>query len=222
MSDDPSTNPWERFDRAAEAMAKKEVKFEKFLAITRPDFGRLARKVARMKRLPAWVSLEDVEHQLVVAAWHNFFVRAGGFDPSKYRSAGAWIRWKAKNRVLKDLSKARGEYQHTRRGPAAPEYLSKTGELPDVADRENVELLAERSIEIKKLEKICETSREFAVVQALAQGMGDDRRVVAFLLKQDQGFTDASEALRAVDDLVSKVEKRQSKKARAKKVTSST
>jgi len=158
---------------------------------------------------------DDVKSQLISLAWHYLFERrcrngAVGFDPARYENAGAYCRWKIRAKMGKVISRAKGENQHTRRGPGSPEYLSKTGELPERAGDDSVEALAERAIELKKLETICETVREFAVVRALAQGLGDDRRVVAFLLEAGQARS-AEDARAVVDEVATKLAKKRAR-----------
>lgn len=81
------------------------------------------------------------------------------------------------------------------------ERLSKTGELPDGGLESDVlERVAVRR-QIGKFEKLCKTAREFAILQAIAQGHGDDRRVVAYLI-ETKVYEDPIVALRDVGMLV--------------------
>lgn len=195
---------WASFDRWAKLMADKEIGFDQFAGETQGDFRRLARGLTFKKRIPAWWTVDDVYAACVTAAWHNFFVRAGGFDPTKYRSAGAWIRWKVRHRVMKDISKARGENQHTRQGSGRPEYLTKTGELPDTA---KVDSVAECAVEIGRLARVCTAVREIAVLRAMVKGLGEKDAVVAFLLEdQESGIKDRRDANRAIAEFEEKAQ----------------
>ncbi len=188
---------WDNFDSWAEKMARGEVDFDRFLRETKSEFMRLARRVARMKKLPSWWTIDDVFNGLVTAAWHNFFVRAGGFKVGMYRSPGAWIRWKAQNRVRKDISKAKGENQHRRLGPGVPEYLSKTGELPEQSSEANVAV--ECSIELRKLEKICKVTKDFVILRAIADAFGDREAVVEILAGTSASPEEKKSARRDLD-----------------------
>jgi len=195
---------WENFDRLAKELADRksapgytkamaEKDFAWFLSQTKEDFWRLARKVARDKKIPASWSEDDVFQEVVTAAWHNFYVRVGGFDPAKYRSPGAWMTWKAKNRARKNISRAKGEDQHKRQGPGRPEYLSKEGVLPEAPADSMVEERVEASLRLDRLEKVCATAREFAVLHAIARELGD-RESVIVSLAAGEGFAGEADA----------------------------
>lgn len=209
---------WEKFDRLAAACVSKEIDFAAFVREGDAEFDRLARVVARQRRLPTWMDLGDVKAQLIQLAWHYLFERkcrngAVGFDPARYRSAGAYCRWKVRHKIAKIISRAKGERQGdsvdengnklpARQGPGAPEYLSKTGELPDHGGDEAVEDRVERARSLDKIRAFCETARDFAMVSAMARGMGDDRRVVAFLLDAEVGFETPAQAYEALEEFV--------------------
>ncbi len=208
---------WEKFDSAAARAVAKQITFEAFVKETSEDFSRLARIAARRRRLPVWWGLEDVKNTLISLAWHYGFERVAsdgtvGFDASRYSSAGAYIRWKIQKRVQKEISKARGENQHARSGPGAPEYLSKTGELggpggvPDRSEDSTAEMAVERSLRFDRLAKLCDDVREFVLLTAIARGLGDDRTVIAFLVEHPDaerfGFDTPEKASAAVDGFV--------------------
>lgn len=214
-----TSTAWENFDRWCDAAVRREVNFARFVKEADADFGRLARIAARGKHPPAWMGVDDVKSQLIALSWHYLFERpnrktgAVGFDPSCYNSAGAYCRWKIRMKMKKVLSRAKGEHQHRRMGPGAPEYLSKTGELPEQSTIVGVDEIAERAIEIRRmkpaLERLCKTAREFAIVNAIAQGLGDGRRTVAYLM--ENGFACEREAWAAVDEVADRLARKVAK-----------
>ncbi len=130
-----------------------------------------------------------------------------GFSFEGANSPGVWLRWKVTHHLAKTLSKQRGECQHCRGldsvscktcvidkapekkgvGPKnrmqAPEYLSKTGKVPDQGEDSPAIAQVEARRALDKVHALCKTAREFAIVQALSRGLGDDRRVVAYLIE---------------------------------------
>lgn len=193
-----NTSIWERFDRFAALAVRKEITFSTFERETVADFARMARIAARRRKLPSWLGLDDLKNQMVELAWHYAFVRKSmdgtiGFNPARYDSAGAYIRWKIRAKIGKVISRARGENQHDRKGPGTPEYLSKTGDVPELGSspsEQGAEVMLDRSRRLRRLERLCETTREFVLLRALTQGMGDDRRVVGFLLARQAETTE--------------------------------
>lgn len=215
-----TSKAWEAFDRLASAAVRREITFDQFARRADGDFCHMARIAARKRRLPTWMGVDDVKSQLVELAWHYLFTRecrngAVGFDQARYESAGAYCRWKIRTKIGKVISRAKGENQHTRRGPGSPEFLSKTGELPEVADI-SAEELALASIEFSKLERICATAAEFAVLRAITQCVGDEARVTGYLVENGV-VKDAAGARREVAKFHAKVFARSQKKMLTKK-----
>lgn len=214
------TNCWANFDTWADRLARKECTFEEFANATNADAGRMARTAARRKTPPNWMSVDDVKSQIVTLLWFYACKRVAprsgvvGFDPSKYRNAGAWLRWKVQKKLAKELAKARGENLHTRRGPGAPEYLSKTGELPEMT--QTAEAAAEVSIEVGKLRAICKATRDFVILDAIVQCLGDRPSVVEFLTAGEGGFKDSKEARAALSEFEDRVIKKRGVKRTAR------
>jgi hypothetical protein len=187
---------WENFDRWAERMVSKEVTFDAFARATRADFDRLARAAARRRRLPGWMGLDDAANALIEYAWHYALERvsksgAVGYVAGMYRAGpGAYLRRKLRQKIAKTISRARGENQHRRKGPPAPEFLSKTGEqggpggLPELAEESTVEETVVRSQRFARLRALCDSPRELAVLRAIEQGAGDEKRVAATLASE--------------------------------------
>ncbi len=203
----------------------KEVSYAQFVRETSADFARMARIASRRRQFPSWYDVDDAKSELIAFCWHYGFERVSkdgtiGFNPARYQSAGAYLRWKVRTKVGKVISRARGEDQHSRRGKARPEYLSKTGELPEIATETAAEVSLGRARKIKSLERLAETTRDFVMLRALGQRNGDDRRVVGYLLDQPEetrqelgievvnkvsqkfAVTDAETAYRAVECFV--------------------
>jgi hypothetical protein len=194
-----------------------EITFSAFVREASEDFARMARIAARRRRPPSWMGLDDITSMMITFAHHYGFERVSkdghvGFDPARYTSAGAYIRWKIRARVGKELSRARGENQHDRKGPPAPEFLSWTGELggpgglPERSEPATAEAVVDRSLRFDRLKRLCETVKEFAIVSALARGLGDDRHVIGFLMEHPEakalGFDTPETAAAAVDGFV--------------------
>jgi hypothetical protein len=208
---------WENFDNWADRLVAKTCTFAEFASQTANDLIRMSRIAARRRRPPSWIRFEDIGSDLLAYCWYYAFehrCKTGkvGYDAARGRSPGAYLRFCIRKHVQKDLSRARGENQHRRSGPAAPEYLSKTGELggpggvPDRAGAEVSEEIVERSLRFDRLAKLCDNVREFVIISAIARGLGDDRRVIAFLLEHPEadalGFGTAESAADAVDGFV--------------------
>lgn len=209
---------WDNFDSLAEQMVRRSIPFEEFAAKTKPEFQRLARAAARRRRLPAWVGLEDVANSLVHHAWHYALERVGrngmvGYVPGMYvGGAGAYIRRKLRQKIGKELSKARGENQSTRTGPRAPEYLSRTGEyggiggLPEIPVASETEAMVERAMRFGRLLPLCETALERAILRAIEAG-GPDEEIVMESLAHDPdakavGVASTRDAKREVDAFI--------------------
>ncbi len=215
---------WEAFDALTSDLVNRTVTFKDYITRTETDFARLARIATRRRRPPPWLDVDDVKIQLQALAWHYLFERVGtdgtvGFDPTRFRNPGAYVRIKIKNKIQKELSRARGENQNTRKGPPAPEYLSRTGELPDMSDdSECAEAMIERSRGIDALKKLATTAREFTILKAMAEGLGDDRRVIAFMLKPESrevlGCATELEAHAVINGFVEEWSKSKTKKGR--------
>jgi hypothetical protein len=212
---------WANFDSWTERMVAREVTFAVFAANTKQDFERMARIAARRRRLPSWMGLDDVANDLVHLAWHYALERVSkadgrevvGYQPGMYRSgAGAYVRWKIRAKIGKLISRARGENQHRRSGPGAPEYLSKTGEhggvggLPELPVDSTAELEAERSMRFDRLERLCESPRETLVLRAIRDARGDEDDVAKCIVRDprasDEGLVEVAAARGAVKEFV--------------------
>lgn len=225
---------WDSFDAATTELVSNQISFAEYTRRTGADFDRLARIVTRRRRPPTWYSVEDAKVEAVQWAHHYLFERVSadgtvGFDVARYRNPGAYVRQKVRQKLGKILSKVRGENQNTRRGPGAPEHLSKTGELggpgglPELHDdAQAAEEMIERARGLEALEALAETAREFWILRAMAQGMGDDRRLIAFLSTPEAraacGFKSEREIVEGVEKFVDEfAKKHRARKARATK-----
>lgn len=198
------TSTWDTFDRCAEQLVRREITFDRFARSCRGDFERLARSAAGRRRLPAWFGVDDVASLLVQLAWHYALERVSrtrdgravkGYEPGLYAAgAGAYLRWKLRRRIAKEISRARGENQHRRGGPGAPEFLSKTGEhggvggLPEIEVAPASESRVDRALRFKHLRRMAETPREVAVIGALEAADGDEE-IVFTLAAQNAGVS---------------------------------
>lgn len=182
--------------------------FNAYLPQVWTDVQRIARSCARKKSPPKWVDFDDLVVEVADLLWFYMVVRRDsrgvvGFDFAQCNSPGVWLRWKVTRKFAKRLSQLRGENQNTRKADTKcmPEHLSRTGELPDEGRESDVLLHVEARRELGKLEGLCKTAREFAIVQALSQAFGDERRIVAFLIER-KVYAEPAEALREVDAFV--------------------
>lgn len=204
---------WENFDFWAEKLVRREASFSVFAANTRSEFARLARAVMRRRRPPAWLGIDDVVNSLVGYAWHYALERVSrdgsvGYVVGRYVGGpGAYLRRKLRQKMGKDLSKARGEDQNRRAGPPAPEYLSKTGVhggaggLPEIPVASTSEIVLERSRRIARMMSWCETPKERVVLRAIVTG-GSEPLVIEALAADPEapsiGVTNRDEAKLAV------------------------
>ena len=224
---------WDTFDAATVELVSKRITFTEFARRTGADFDRLARIVTRRRKPPTWYSVDDARVEAVQWAHHYLFERVSrdgtvGFDVKRYRNPGAYVRQKVRQKMGKILSKVRGENQNTRKGPGAPEHLSRTGELggpgglPELHDDARAaEDMVERARELEALQNLAETAREFWILRAMAQGMGDDRRMIAFLsspeAREATGFRSEREIVEGVEAFVDEfTKKHRARKARPK------
>lgn len=181
---------WESFDAmAAKVLVEKSITFQEFVEKCSADFGRMAAIAARRRRLPAWMGIDDVKNEAIRLAWHYGFERKDrrgnvGFHPGMYRNAGAYLRFKIRNKLAKIISSARGENQHTRKGPPSPEFLSKTGEVPE----EIAEPTAERELSDARgkaaLDRFCRAVREMVLAREIDLIVGSDAKLAAFFLER--------------------------------------
>ncbi len=103
------------------------------------------------------------------------------------------------------------EKLHGKMPGAAPEYLSKTGELPDLVEESTAEAICERALQRKKLAKLKNTVQEFAMLEALTRG--DEPRIVAYLIEM-KAYDDPDVALRAVNAFVASYGKKHAPRPR--------
>jgi hypothetical protein len=157
---------WAEFDQKVTDLVDGKIDFQVFAKIARSDIERLARAAMRRRRPPSWYGLDDLVGYAMARGWHHLFERrcqngAIGFDRARYRNAGSYLRLKLKFALAKELSRVRGENQHTRSGPARAEYLSREGEIPEIAVDANAESQTHFGRQVHALMTVCLASRDF-------------------------------------------------------------
>lgn len=193
---------WETFDRLADELVRHAITFPQFVRMAGNDFARIARKVARRRRLPTWLDLDDLKNQAIELAWHYAFERpnkktgAVGFDGSQYKSAGAYLRWKLNAKLGKIASRARGESQHTRKGPGTPEVLTRTGETPDGVVQAEAETALASARDNDALKRLIKAVRDVAVAQEVVHQSGGDKRLATFIREKAKERPDLGVAMR--------------------------
>ena len=100
--------------RLAEELARlreKEITFRAFYSRTREDWQRMAAALYRHWKLPPTVTQDDVEQEMLLAAW-NVLPR---WDPA-LAPLDSFVVYAAHDKALKWIHKQRGCNQHTRKG----------------------------------------------------------------------------------------------------------
>jgi hypothetical protein len=192
--------------------------FDAFLASpdALPEFDRIVRGCARRRRLPRHWDLEDVRHDLIMLTKHYLLDRVYehgviGFGPNNedammpIEGAGAFVRKRINRKMDKIISAAKGEDKHSRLGKSRPEYLSKTGELPDVVVQEAA--TSERAAALALARKRCRTNDDFVVLDALEKSMVDFDDCLSLLVAQGD-FRTKQKASTALEKFLKKVNRR--------------
>lgn len=93
-----------RFDDALDELRAGRIDFTEFVGETRMRWRCLAQNIMRHWRTPSWMSLEDIEQELYVAAWRFVWKFQEGRGPSLAR----YVVYNAFDKAKKKVHKARG------------------------------------------------------------------------------------------------------------------
>jgi DNA-directed RNA polymerase specialized sigma24 family protein len=96
------------------SVTRGAVGFDEFARATRAHWGAIARKLHRKWKVPAWLGAEDIEQELLLAAW----VSAPRFDPARGHTAKAYLVFHACDKAKKAIHKARGSYRRDGNAPS--------------------------------------------------------------------------------------------------------
>jgi uncharacterized protein (DUF1778 family) len=151
---------------------------EVFFAQSRIVWQRLARNLLRRWQAPAWYTHEEVEQELMLAAYH--FVWKFDTARAKGRSIGSFVSWNAMDKAKKALHVARGAKLSgdADKNPSRIETPFSTYEVsPDEVDLSAAteaiqEEWFERQEAIAEAERLFETERERLAVRVLAENNG--------------------------------------------------
>lgn len=178
------------------AVREKRCTFNDFVRATRIHWQRLSDDLRRRWDIPVWVGREDIEQDMLIAAW-QFLDK---FDPSRGVAIERFMVFNATDKAKKALHVARGANQHRgtdrnksryeknessfkREGDAEGERQSVLDQNASVEpDQEDVVHRNERG---KRVLKACINTREFLTMQAITK-VGNSVRDAASLLYEDR------------------------------------
>jgi hypothetical protein len=162
-----------------------EIRFDEVVRLTRATWKSLAQYIARRWRGPAWHGLEDLEQELILAAWYALWE----YEPGNPRapSIARYVTWNAVDKAKKARHKARAARRH--RNPDAergnfeiPFSAAPTDDVEEVwAAKASVPASQEDSCaDIDAAFAACRTRAERATVRAMFE-TGDLLRAAAVL-----------------------------------------
>lgn len=183
---------------------------EVFFAQSRIVWQRLARNLLRRWKAPAWYSHEEVEQELMLAAY-DFVWK---FDPTraKGRTIGGYVAWNAVDKAKKQLHVARGAKLSgdADKNPSRIETPFSVYEVsPDEVDLFSAteaiqEEWFERQEAIAEAERKFTTERERLAVRVLAENSGSVEDA-AEQLSQHPEFTGGLDASRFVMEVADRL-----------------
>lgn len=166
-------------DQGLASLHAGEIDFTVFVQLTRPHWRRLSADLHRRWDVPSFVSPEDVEQDMLFAAW-QFLER---WDPTK-ADLKSYIVFNASDKAKKRIHKVRGAVLsgQSDRNPSRYEVpetsLAREGEDDSVAAHrwavENAappeqEEIVERRCAAERAKRVCVTVREFLAIEALKE-----------------------------------------------------
>jgi hypothetical protein len=169
------------FQAAACALHAGEIDFSEFVSKTGARWRWWAKRLTR-RETPAWLAPEDVEQELLLAAW----LAARKYDPARGPSAAAYLEWTASKVATKRVYKALGCKLH--REPGAPQFERAMG-CGGVADASE-EILDQAMDQQRCLERgqayemllaLCRTRVQRLVVEALRAAGGEEDAAAVYL-----------------------------------------
>lgn len=157
------------FADSARAAHEERIGFDEFVRRTSGRWRWWACRFERRYKLPNWFGREDVEQELLLAAWRAM----RRFEEGRGPAPGRFMEWNAAKYTAKVVQKVRGVEQHTRKGPPRIAEVPLPGEdgdtpPPSVPPPQLEEL--ERQERFAQLHAQCEEGVEQWVVEALWEG----------------------------------------------------
>jgi hypothetical protein len=116
-------------EESARDAREGRITFEQFVRETRTKWRARAQAFARAFRLPTWLTVDDIEQELLLEAWHSL----PGYEDGR-GAVGVWsfVSFCAIKKTTKIVQGARGVEKHRRKGPARFEApissLAKAGD----------------------------------------------------------------------------------------------
>lgn len=182
------------FAAAVRAAHAGTINFNRFAATSMPKWRAIAREFYQSWVLPAWVGVEDVLQELLLAAWKA--IRE--YDASRdVNGAGAsidrFVEWRARKALSRAMAKASGLTLH--RPAKAPAWFR----VEQSVDSDSPILLnaAEEPEQERAIDEPRERAHRFAVLDDLAE---NPRQRVALHLIEEYGSLE--EAARAINGSV--------------------
>jgi DNA-directed RNA polymerase specialized sigma24 family protein len=96
------------------ALRAQRITFRQFYLATRHDWRHMAVALLKHWRVPPVVTRDDVEQELLLAAWKAL----PKWDPSRGTSLAGYVVWNAHDKATKWIHQQRGVERHTRKGPS--------------------------------------------------------------------------------------------------------
>lgn len=195
MVDEASKRVPFRLSAELDRWHRREIGDDEFFRNVAEDVRRMARRLFQRWRLPAGVSVEDVEQEIRQAIW----VALPQWDPTK-ATLHAYVTFSSHSRAKKWIHKQRNALRRDGHNPGRYEFavssLSREGdagdvELPEPCVEADQEDAAERAEALSAVVSVLAGGDRFAAVALAAAGGSVD--VAAELVYQDVG---ASVAMR--------------------------
>lgn len=157
-------------EESARDAREGRITFEQFVAETRGKWRARAQAFVRAFRIPAWLSVDDIEQELLTEAWSAL----PGYEDGR-GGVGVWsfVSFCAIKKTTKIVQAARGVEKHRRKGPARFEApissLAKAGDEDAPEIEVAVEATQERALEEREnLRRVFEMLDEHGCADMLA------------------------------------------------------
>jgi DNA-directed RNA polymerase specialized sigma24 family protein len=173
------------FGAALRAVYDGRATFDAVVREHRAHFRALAAQILRRWKLPPWVQLEDVEQDLLIAAWERLW----DYDPARGTSIEGYVIWNAYDRAKKRAHKARGSKRSGNKADSNPSrfergYAAVWGDDADRRSEEKSSIPApqESGVQLHEAEELVADCvrdlREWHTVRA-AREMGELEELLA-------------------------------------------
>jgi DNA-directed RNA polymerase specialized sigma24 family protein len=175
----------EDFEKTLWDVYEGRMTFDQLVCRERKHFRSLAANIMRRWQLPAWVALEDVEQDLLFAAWHKLW----DYEPNRGISITRYLVYNAYDKAKKAAHKARGAIRHGNKVDSNPSRAERgVGVIwGDDADRRSEEITAQPAMQEQRVDR-AQTLEAYArsSVDRFVLRMGEQRGYLAEVLAGDE------------------------------------